>query len=66
MDSISRYRLGRHEEGSWHVIDAKTGGPAEIQVSGKFYLLWKLTEDDAKRWSELLNEMDREGGGRYR
>lgn len=59
MDSISRYRLGRHEDGLWHVIDAKTGGPAEVQIGGKFYILWKLPEEEAKKWSELLNGLDR-------
>lgn len=55
MESLSRYRLGRHEDGSWHVIDAKTGGPAEVQIEGRFYVLYRLSEEDAKSWSLLLN-----------
>lgn len=48
MDSISCYHLLRHEDGSYNVIDARTGGPAEVEVEGTFFVLWKLTKEDAE------------------
>lgn len=61
MESISRYHLSQHEDGSWHVIDATTGGPAEIEYEGKFYVLWKLPRSEAEQWSIILNQMPRDG-----
>lgn len=57
MESISRYHLSQHEDGSWHVIDAKTGGPAEIEFEGQFVLLWKMPRQQAEAWSNKLNAM---------
>lgn len=57
MDILSRYHLAQHEEGSWHVIDARTGGPAEIEVDGKFFVFWKLPKEEAERWSVFLNQI---------
>lgn len=57
MKSISPYHLSQHENGTWHVIDAATGGPAEIAINGRFYVLWKLPRDEAEDWSRLLNGM---------
>jgi hypothetical protein len=57
MESLSRFHLGRHENGTWHVMDAKTGGPAELQIEGKFYLLWGMPKDEAENWSLLLNQI---------
>lgn len=59
MDSLSRYHLSQHEDGSWHVIDAETGGPAEIEYDGRFVLLWKLPRPQAEAWSIRLNEQYR-------
>ncbi len=59
MESLSRYHLGQHENGTWHVIDAKTDGPAEIQVDGQFYLLWGMAKVEAENWSLLLNQLER-------
>ncbi len=55
MDSLSRYHLAPHEDGSWHVIDARTGGPAEIKVNGIYFVFWKLPKEEAERWSVFLN-----------
>lgn len=63
MKSVSRYHLSQHEDGSWHVIDARTGGPAEIEFDGRFMLLWKLTREQAEAWSLKLNAMDRMSEG---
>lgn len=60
MESISRYHLAQHECGLWHVIDAKTGGPAEVKVGEKFFALWKLPRDQAEQWSLLLNARARD------
>jgi hypothetical protein len=57
MKSISRFHLGHHENGTWHVIDAKTGGPVEVTVDGKFYLLQKLPKEEADAWSMKLNNL---------
>ncbi|HEV7245672.1 MAG TPA: hypothetical protein VGN93_01630 [Shinella sp.] len=38
-------------------MDAKTGGPAELQIEGKFYLLWGMPKDEAENWSLLLNQI---------
>lgn len=59
MSDDSRYRLGQHEDGSWHVIDARTGGPVEIEVDGRFVLLWKLSLPQAQAWVRQLNEKTR-------
>ncbi|PTV70214.1 hypothetical protein [Agrobacterium pusense] len=56
MDSLSRFHLGQHEDGTWHVIDARTGGPAEIEHEGRFILLWRLPRSDAEQLSLWLNE----------
>lgn len=56
MDSIAPYHLSRHEDGTWHVIDAETGGPAEIDLNGEYFLLWKMPRKEAEEWSRLLNE----------
>lgn len=56
MDSISPFHLAQHEDGLWHVIDAGTGGPVEVEVDGSFYVLWKLPRDEAEKWSQLLNQ----------
>lgn len=61
MDSLSRFHLSQHENGSWHVIDAETGGPAEVEYEGRFMLLWKLPKPQAEAWSIRLNEMTRAG-----
>ena len=63
MESISRYHLRCHEDGSWHVIDAGTGGPTEVEYEGRFYTLWKLSKEEAEQWSVLLNARDRSKGG---
>ncbi|KKC34844.1 hypothetical protein [Devosia psychrophila] len=55
MDSISRYHLSAHEAGLWNVIDTTTGGPAEVEVDGKFMLLYKLPREEAEGWSRTLN-----------
>lgn len=57
MESLSRFHLGQDENGAWHVVDAKRGGPAEIQVDGKFYLLWGISKVEAENWSLLLNQI---------
>ena len=54
MKSVSRYHLSQHEDGSWHVIDARTGGPAEIEFDGRFMLLWKLTREQAEACRRML------------
>lgn len=56
MDSITPFYLGRHEDGSWHVIKRDTGGPAEVQVDGIYRLLYRLPKADAEEWSKRLNE----------
>lgn len=56
MDSLSRYHLSQHEDGTWHVIDAGTDGPAEIEYEGRFLLLWKLPRSEAEQLSLWLNE----------
>ncbi|MEI3807601.1 hypothetical protein V6R85_24065 [Agrobacterium sp. CCNWLW32] len=61
MESISRYHLSQHEDGSWHVIDARTGGPAEIEVEGEFYVLWKLPRHEAEQWAVKLNQIRNDG-----
>lgn len=60
MDSISPYHLSVTEDGLWNVIDASTGGPAEVRWQGKCYLLYKLPEAEARQWSELLTKALRE------
>jgi hypothetical protein len=57
MESLSRFHLGQHQNGTWHVIDAKTEGPAEIHVSEKLYLLWEMPKSEAENWSLLLNQL---------
>jgi hypothetical protein len=59
MSDLSRYSLSQHEDGSWHVIDARTGGPAEVEVEGRFMLLWKLSLPQAQAWARRLNEKAR-------
>jgi len=59
MESLSRYRLSQDGNGTWHVIDAKTNGPVEIQVDGKLCLLWEMAKVDAETWSILLNQFTR-------
>ena len=41
ISSISRYRLSQHEDGLWHVIDTRTGGPAAWPAvrKGEFFFL---------------------------
>lgn len=56
MDSISKYRLGMHEDGTWHVIDTATGGPAEIEIDGLYKLLYRMPKEEAEEWSKMLNE----------
>ncbi len=56
MDSLSRFHLSQHEDGTWHVIDVRTGGPAEIEYGGKFILLWKLPRSEAEQLSSWLNK----------
>lgn len=66
VESISPYHLAQHEDGTWHVIDAVTGGPAEISAHGRIYMLWKLPREEAEAWSRLLNGLpaiDRPGAG---
>ncbi|TBY66235.1 hypothetical protein E0H51_34050 [Rhizobium leguminosarum bv. viciae] len=48
MESLSRFHLSQHEEGTWHVIDVRTGGPAEIEHEELFMLLWELPRSDAE------------------
>jgi len=55
MESLSQYHLAQHEDGTWHVIDADTGGPAEIGVNGQSYLLWNLPRQEVEAWSPALN-----------
>jgi hypothetical protein len=62
MESISRFHLGQHQNGTWHVIDVKTEGPAEIQVGEKLYLLWGMPKSEAENWSLLLNQLARRCG----
>jgi len=57
MESLSRFHLSQHEDGTWHVIDAKTGGPAEVQVEGDSFLLYRLPREEAEQWSLRLNRM---------
>lgn len=57
MESLSRFHLGQDDNGAWHVVDAKRGGPAEIQIDGKFYLLWGMSKVEAENWSLLLNQI---------
>lgn len=39
------------------MIDARTAGPAEIEVDGRFFVFWKLPKEEAERWSRLLNQI---------
>ena len=55
MDSLTRYHLSPHEEGTWNVIDATTGGPAEVLVEGYCSLLYRLPRETAEGWSLSLN-----------
>jgi hypothetical protein len=55
MDSITRYYLGKHECGLWHVIDSETGVPVEVEADGVHYLLWRLPRKEAEQWSLMLN-----------
>ncbi len=59
MESLSRYHLDQDENGTWHVVDARTKGPVEIQVDGKLCLLWEMAKADAETWSILLNQFAR-------
>lgn len=58
MDSASPYYLSVQESGSWNVVDASTGGPTEVMVDDKFYLLHNLPRFEAEQWLDRLNLMD--------
>lgn len=62
IESLVRYRLSRHADGSWHVLDQESGGPVEIIVGGSVYYLWKLPQDEAEQWSILLNGLVKRSG----
>ena len=51
IDSVEEWRLppfplSQHENGSWHAVGAKTGGPAEIHFEGEFHLLERLQREE--------------------
>jgi hypothetical protein len=55
MDGVSPYYLSVQESGLWNVVDASTGGPTEVMVEGKFYLLNNLPLSEAEQWLDRLN-----------
>jgi hypothetical protein len=57
MDSLTRYHLSPHEEGTWNVIDATTGGPAEVRLEDGLRVLYKLPRWEAEEWSKKLNKI---------
>ena len=56
MDSISRYHLSKHENGTWNVVERSTGGPVEVWDRTHYRLLCKLPKGEAEGWSRLLND----------
>lgn len=55
MDSISRYHISPHDDGSWRVIDTTSGEPAEVLAEGSWTTLYKLSRVQAEWWSTVLN-----------
>ena len=49
MDSLTPYYLSVQESGSWNVIDAATGGPAEVLIGDRFYMLFDLPKSEAEQ-----------------
>lgn len=53
---MDRYNLTKAENGTWSVLDAATGGPAEVE--GR--LLFGLELDDADDLVDVLNAQQRQ------
>jgi hypothetical protein len=57
MDSLTRYHLATHQDGTWHVIDMMTGEPADTQMQdGSWRRLYRLARWEAELWSTSLNK----------
>lgn len=56
MNRPTKYRLSVRKDGLWNVLDRDTGGPAEVESGGRWFILFGLPKADAEVWSRRLNK----------